>query len=90
MNFKNITKSITDFLAKNWKKWTIFVILAMVIYVGIVAYLYVYKPLYAQKQVSPFQLEIKNNIYRQLMDNYAQKQQIIDKINNKSYLDPFK
>jgi len=90
MDLKNTFKSINEFLAKNWKKWTIFVILAILIYVGIVSYLYIYKPLYAQKQVAPFQLEIKKTAYRQIMDNYAQKQEIIDKVINKSYLDPFK
>jgi hypothetical protein len=90
MKPKNILKSIKIFLSKHWKKWTIFAILAIVIYAGFVSYEYIYKPLYVQNEITPFKLEIKKAVYQSIMDNYAQKQEIIDKIINKNYSDPFK
>ena len=65
-------------------------ILAIVIYAGFISYKYVYKPLYAQNEITPFKLEIKKAAYQSIMDNYAKKQETIDKIINKNYSDPFK
>jgi len=90
MDLKKISKSINNFFAKNWKKWTIFMILAILVYAGYVSYKYVYKPLYGQKEIAAFKLEIRKSVYNELMESYAQKQQTIDNIINKNYLDPFK
>jgi len=90
MSLKNIFKSISNFLSQYWKKWTIFAILAIVIYAGFIYYEYIYKSLYLENEITAFKLEIKKSAYQDIMDNYTKKQETIDKIINKDYLDPFK
>jgi len=82
-------KSLKMFFAKHWRKWTICAFLAILIYVGFIAYKYVYLTLYGQREVVPFKLEIKKNIYREIMDSLNQEEKI-NQIFSKEYLDPFK
>lgn len=90
MKVNKTLKSIKNLLAKYWKKWTIFIFLAIVVYTGIIFYQYVYKSLYEQREVAPFRLEIKKTIYQSIMDDYLSKGEKINQIFNKNYLDPFK
>ncbi|OGZ33092.1 MAG: hypothetical protein A2V69_02775 [Candidatus Portnoybacteria bacterium RBG_13_40_8] len=90
MNIGRISKSLKVFLSKHWRKWTILAILAMVIYIGFVAYEYVYKPIYQFKEVTAQRLGIKRQIYQQIMDFYSKSQQDVNDILNKNYPDPFK
>lgn len=90
MDFKKTAKSIRNLFIKHWKKWTIFAFLAILVYVGFIFYKYIYKPLYEQKEVSPFKLEIKKAAYQSIMDKFLSKGEKINQINNKNYLDPFK
>lgn len=64
-------------------------ILAIVIYAGYISYEYIYKPIFVQNEIMPFTLEIKKPAYQSIVDNYTQKQEIIDNIINKNYPDPF-
>lgn len=89
MNFNKAIKSLNNFFENHWKKWTIFAILAIVFYAGFICFKYIYNPIYKQKEITPFKLEIKKSAYQSIMDNYDKKQEIIDKINNKIYKDPF-
>lgn len=90
MDLKKTLKSIRNFFIKHWKKWTIFAFLAILVYIGFIFYKYTYKPLYEQKEVSPFKLEIKKSVYQSIMDNFLSRGEKINQINNKNYLDPFK
>ena len=90
VDFKKTFKSIKNFFAKHWKKWTIFAFLAILIYVGFVFYKYVYRSLYEQKEVAPFKLEIKKTLYQSIVNNYSDKIEEINRINTKNYLNPFK
>lgn len=90
MDFKKTAKSIRNLFIKHWKKWTIFAFLAILVYIGFIFYKYTYKPLYEQKEVSPFKLEIKKAAYQSIMDKFLSKGEKINQITNKNYLDPFK
>ena len=90
MNIKNLPKSIKGFFGKYWKKWTILVVLAMLIYIGFIFYQYVYKPIYQLREVSAQRFEIEKNIYEQIMDSYSKVEENINKTINKDYSDPFK
>jgi len=90
MNLKKTAKSIRNFFIKHWKKWTIFSFLAILVYIGFIFYEYVYKPIYALKEVAPFKLEIKRAVYQGIVDAYLNKGEKVNQINTKNYLDPFK
>jgi len=90
MDIKKIVKFLEHLLSKHWKKWTILVILAMFIYIGIVAYKYVYGPIYASKEVTAQRLEIKRSAYQQIMNTYSESQETVNELINKTYPDPFK
>lgn len=90
MNFKKTTKSIKNFFLEYWRKWIIVAFLAILIGIGFIFYKYIYVPLYGEKEVSPFKLEIKKTAYQEIMNKYLGKEQEINRIFNKNYLDPFK
>lgn len=90
MKSKKILKAIENFLKKHWQKWTILAILGIVIYIGIMFYLYVYNPVYEPKELIPEKLEIDKITYQEIMEYYNQQEQIINQIVNKEYLNPFK
>lgn len=90
MKNRNILKPIKKFCKKHWQKWTILAILAMIIYVGFIFYQCVYKPIYQIGELEFQRLEIKEQIYQELMDSYSQRQKNINKILTKTYIDPFK
>jgi hypothetical protein len=90
MDLKKTLKSVKNFFIKHWKKWTIFAFLAILVYIGFIFYKYVYQPLYEQKEVSPFKLEIKKSVHQSIMDKFLSREEKINQINNKNYLDPFK
>jgi len=90
MNLKKTAKSIKNFFIKHWKKWTIFAFLAILVYIGFIFYKYVYQPVYALKEVDPFRLEIKRAAHQSIMDVYLNKEEKLNRINTKNYLDPFK
>jgi len=77
-------------VTKYWKKWTIFVILAMVIYVGFLIFQYVYKPIYKPEETTIQRLEINKTVYNEIMKKYSESQENINKIINKDYPNPFK
>lgn len=77
-------------MTKYWKKWTIFVILAMVIYVGFLIFQYVYKPIYKPEETTIQRLEINKTVYNEIMKKYSESQENINKIINKDYPNPFK
>lgn len=77
-------------MTKYWKKWTIFVILAMVIYVGFLIFQYVYKPIYKPEQTTIQRLEINKTVYNEIMKAYSESQENINRIINKNYPNPFK
>lgn len=87
---KKTLKQINKFLENNWQKWTILVILGIVIYVLIIFYSLVYKPVYMPEVVTSEKLEIKTQTYEDIMSFHEQKQENIDQIVNKEYLDIFK
>ena len=89
MNIKNFLKSIKEFFEKHWRRWTILAILAMVIYIGLIFYQYIYKPIYQSREVTAQRLEIKKNIYQQIMDYYSKIGENINQIFNKNYSNPF-
>ena len=89
MNLNKIIKSIKGFLSAHWQRWTILVILAMIIYLGFMLYKYVYKPIYHPEEVVVQKLEIKENLYNSLLEKFSQKQKNIIEILSKNYLDPF-
>ena len=90
MKTDKILKSSKSFFARHWKKWTILAFLAILVYIGFVFYKYVYGPLYSQREVSPFKLEIKKATYQSIKDNYSGREEKINQIINKNYSDPFK
>lgn len=90
MKSKKILKAVEKFLKKHWQKWTILAILAIVVYIGIVFYLYVYKPAFQPQESTPLKLEIDKETYQEVMEHYNQKQEIINQIMNKEYINPFK
>lgn len=90
MNLNKIIKPIEGFLKNHWQKWTILIILAMIVYLGLMLYKYVYKPLYQPEVIVIRKLEIKENLYNSLLEEFSQKQKNIIEIFNKNYLDPFK
>lgn len=90
MKAKKILKLIERFLRKHWHKWTILAILGIVIYAGFVFYQYVYKPVYQPKESILQKLEIKKQIYQEIMEFYYQQEENISQIINKDYPNPFK
>jgi len=89
MRLKKILKAIARFFKKHWPKWTILAILVIIIYLGFVFYHYIYKPAYQSKELTPYRLEIEEQIYQEIMDSYNQRQENINKIINKDYPNPF-
>ena len=90
MNPKNLFKKTQKIFEIHWRKWTILAILGMIIYLGFTFYKYIYKPIY-KPQATPFlQIEIKQDIYEKVMEVYFQKQENLNEILNKNYLDIFK
>lgn len=83
-------KTIKDFLEKHWQKWTILIIAAMVIYIGFVFYLYIYKPIYRPEGLKLQKLEIENGVYQDIMDIFQQRKANINQVINKNYIDVFK
>jgi len=90
MNFNKIIKSSERFLRTHWRKWTILAILAMIIYSGFIFYKYAYKSIYDSEQNGTQKLEIKEELYKSLMNQSIQKQNNLIEIFNKNYLNPFK
>lgn len=90
MKTAKTSKAIKDFLKKHWQKWTILAILGIVIYVGVLFYLYIYKPIYQPRDLVPQKLEINEQIYQEIMDHYNQREQIINEIISKNYQDVFR
>ncbi|MDP2947567.1 MAG: hypothetical protein Q8N88_05625 [Nanoarchaeota archaeon] len=89
MNLNKIIKPIERFLKNHWQKWTILVILGMIVYLGSMLYKYVYMPLYQPEEIVIQKLEIQENLYNSLLEKFSQKQKNIIEIFNKNYLDPF-
>jgi len=87
---KKTLKQINKFLENNWQKWTILVILGIVIYILIIFYSLVYKPVYKPEVITSEKLEIKTQVYEDIMSFHEQKQENIDQIISKKYLDIFK
>jgi uncharacterized protein YpmS len=83
-------KSIKNRTTKYWRRWTIFVILAMVIYVGLLIFQYVYKPIYKPEETTIQRLEINKNVYNEIIRTYSESQENINRIINKDYPDIFK
>lgn len=90
MKQNKFLKAIKDFLKKHWQKWTILIIGAMVVYIGFVFYLYVYKPIYKPEGLKLQKLEIEDKVYQNIIDIYQQRKENIDIIFNKEYIDVFK
>lgn len=90
MNLNKFIKSFERFLKNHWRKWTILVILAMIISSAFIFYIYAYKPLYNFGAVDVQKLEIKEGLYESLMNDSAQKKINLVEIFNKNYLNPFK
>lgn len=90
MSLKKILKFTKKFLSKHWKKWTILVVLGMLVYIGFIFYEYIYKPLYYPREVTTQKLEIKKEIYHQIMNSYLESQENLNKIISKEYQNPFK
>ena len=87
---RDFLKSIKGFFGKHWRRWTILAILVMVIYIGLIFYQYIFRPIYQPKAVTTQRFEIKKDIYQQIMDSYSKVEENINKITNKDYSDPFK
>ena len=77
---KKILKPIKEFCKKYWQKWTILAVLGMVIYIGFIFYQYIYTPIYQPSDVMPQRLEIKKEIYQQVMDFYFERGENIEEI----------
>lgn len=90
MELGKILRAIKRFLSKHWSRWTILAILAMVIFIGFIFYQYIYKPIYQSREFEPKILEIKKDVYQELMDLYFQRQENINRIITREYADPFK
>jgi len=90
MDIKNLSKSIKGFLGKQWKKWTILIVLVMVIYIGFIFYKYIYKPIYQVKEVSAQKFEIREDTYEQIINSYSNLGENINRVINKDYHDSFK
>ncbi len=90
MQIKKSLKTIETFLAKYWQKWTILVILVMVICIGFILYQYIYKPIYQFKEITAQRLEIRKDIYQELADSYLEIQDNINRIINNDYPNIFK
>ena len=90
MKNKKSLKPIKDFLKKYWQKWTIIIILGIIIYIVFVFYQYIYKPVYQPEELMPQRLEIKEGIYQEIMNFYYQQGENINIILNKNYPNPFK
>lgn len=90
MNIKKLLKVVKIFCKKHWLKWTILAILGIIVYLGFVFCQYIYKPIYQPRELFPKRLEIKQQIYQEIMDFYSQQQENINKIINKTYPNPFK
>ncbi len=88
--FIKLINALKKFFARNWKRWTIVAILAILFYIGFVFYKYVYIPLFAEKEITPFKLEIKDSLFKSIILNETEKQERVNQILNKEYLDPFK
>lgn len=87
---KKIFKNFLNFCKKHWKKWTILLILAILVYIGFIFYKYVYKPVYKPEYVVPEKLEINEKDYEFIMEAYLEKEVNIENILNKNYYNPFK
>lgn len=90
MNPRNLFKKTQKIFEIHWRKWTILVILGMIIYLGFIFYKYIYKPIYKPQAISSLQIEIKQDIYKKVMEVYFQKRENLNEILNKNYLDIFK
>lgn len=90
MKKEKFLKPIKKFFKKHWPKWTILVILGIIIYTGFVFYQYIYKPIYQPRELLPQKLEIDKEIYQEIMDFYSQQEKNINEILNKIYPNPFK
>lgn len=90
METKKSLKLIKRFFKKHWLKWTILVVLGIIIYTGIIFYQYIYKPIYQPEELTPQKLEIDIKTYQKVMDSYYQEEENIDKILNKKHLDLFR
>lgn len=90
MKLRKNLKPIGKFLKKYWKNWTILAILGIIIYTGFIFYQYIYKPIYQPRELMLHRLEIKKQIYQEIMDSYFQRQENITEILNKNYLNPFR
>ena len=90
MSNKKKLKALRNFCKKHWRKWTILIILAMIIFIGFVFYQYIYKPLYQSKEIFPKKLEIRKDVYQDVMDLYFERQSNAEEAINKTYPDPFK
>lgn len=90
MKKKKFLKLIKDFLGRHWHKWTIIVILGIIIYIGFTFYQYIYEPIYQPRELMPQRLEIKEEIYQEVMEFYSQQEDNINEILNKTYPNPFK
>ena len=90
MKKTNFFKKINKFFKKHWRKWTILAILGIVVYTGFIFYQYIYKPLYQPKEMSLPKIEIKKQVYQEVMDLYYQRQSNLDKIIYKDYPNLFR
>lgn len=90
MKTKRILKVIENFLKKHWPKWTILAILGIIVYLGFVFYLHIFKPVYQPEELLLQKLEIKKQTHQEIMELYNQQEENINQIINKDYNDPFK
>lgn len=90
MNNKKKLRALKNFCKRHWRKWTILIILAMVVYVVFIFYQYIYKPIYQTKEIVSKKLEIRKDVYQDIMDLYLQRQSNAEEAINKTYPDPFR
>jgi hypothetical protein len=90
MKAKDPFKKIGKVFIRHWRKWTLLAICGMIIYLGFLFYEYIYQPIYQPGEIVSVQREIAKQVYQKVMDAYFQKQENINQVFNKNYLDIFK
>ena len=90
MNRKKRLKALKDFCKTHWRKWTILVFLAMVAYISLVFYQCIYRPIFQPIEIVPQKLEIKEQVYQEIMDSYFERKTNVENIIKKNYPNPFK
>jgi len=65
-------------------------ILAMFVYIGLMVFRYIYRPIYEPKETTIQRLEINKTVYNEIMRSYSNNEEEINKIINKDYPNPFK